>query len=56
MVRPSRLPVFQHRQSVERRQTKIEDDRVIRFGIAHEMPLLAVKSGIDRVSRPPSAP
>ena len=44
-------PLLEHAQAVLLGQAEIEHDGVIGFGIAEEMPLLAVEGGIDGIAR-----
>ena len=44
-------PLLEHAQAVFLGEAEIEDDGVVGLGIAEEVPLLAVKGGIDRVAR-----
>jgi len=43
-------PLLEHAQAILLGQAEIEHDRVIRFGIAEEMPLLAVECTIHNVT------
>ena len=44
-------PAVEHGDAVDLRQAEIEDDRVIRLGLAEEAAVLAVESLVDGVAR-----
>ena len=50
-------PALQDREAVQHRQAEVEHDRIVRLGIAQEVPLLAIVREIDhetrRLQRPP---
>ena len=47
---PVAAPLLEHGEPVEPRQADVEHDRVVGFGVAEEMPLLAVEGVVDDVA------
>ena len=49
-MRPVRRHEFQHRDAVHLGQADVEDDGIVRFGLAQIVPLLAVEGAIDDIA------